>query len=283
MRHLTGVIATILLALATPAAAQVSMTEPWASLRGTAPLPPVTESGRIDVGDVDLYYAVYGKGRPVVLLHPGLGNADYWSNQIGPLSQDYQVVVVDMRGHGRSTGSDQPLSYGLLADDVLTVIRKLNLKKPVVVGWGDGAITGLELARRHPGRVGKLVAFGLSWDVAGQQPNVDKTLTFVSYVHKTAADYAKVSPQPDKFDRTFHQLEALWLSEPHYTAAQLGDIKVPTAILAAMHDEWVQPDHMEQAAILIPGSQYVFLPAVSHFAPWQAPKTFNDTLRMMLR
>ena len=280
-RHLTALCAAAVLGLATPAAAQVA--QPWTSLRGTAPLPPQRESGRIDVGDVELYYAVYGRGRPVVLLHPGLGHADYWANQIGPLSQEYQVVVIDLRGHGRSTGSDRPLSYRLMAADVLAVIRKLNLKEPAIVGWGDGAVVGLELARRHPGRVGKLIAFGLTWNLSGQQPGVDQSPTFIEYVHKTAADYRELAPQPERFTATFEQLEALWASEPRYSADQLGRLKVPVVIMAAEHDEWVRREHMEEAARLIPGAQIMMLPAVSHFAPWQAPKRFNDALRLMLR
>ena len=100
--------AVLLLGPPTAAVAQIAGA-PWTTLRPTAPLPPQTESGRVDVGDVELYYAIYGKGRPVVLLHPGLGHSDYWANQIGPLSQEFQVVVVDLRGHGRSGASGREL------------------------------------------------------------------------------------------------------------------------------------------------------------------------------
>ena len=270
------------LALCGGALAQ-DLPKPWQSLRTTAPLPPVVKSGRQDVGDVALYYAVYGQGDPVILLHPGLGNGDYWANQVGPLSQEFQVIVVDLRGHGRSTASAKPLSYRLMADDIVHLIKAQKLKAPAIVGWGDGAIVGLELARRHPGRVGKLVLFGLTYDVAGQQPGVDQTPTFVEYVHKAAADYRRLAPEPKDFDATFQKLEALWIAEPHYPAEQLRTVKAPTAVFAAEHDEWARPEHMEEAARLIPGARMVVLPAVSHFAPWQAPKTFNDAVRLMLR
>lgn len=263
-------------------ARQAARIEPWTTLRGVAPLPPVTETGRRKVGDVGLHYAVYGRGAPVILLHPGLGHSDYWANQIGPLSQSRQVIVVDMRGHGRSTGSDRPLSYRLLADDVLSLSRALNLKAPAIVGWGDGAVTGLELARRHPGRVGKLIAFSLTYDVSGQQPGVDQAPTFIAYVHKAAADYERMSPAPNDFDRLFKQLEALWVAEPHYTAEQLAEVKVPVAVLAAQYDEWTRLEHMKEAARLIPDAQIVMLNDVSHFAPWQAPKRFNDVLNLLL-
>lgn len=265
------------------ASAQTPPAEPWTSLRSTVPLPPPVESGLVDVGDVDLYYAVYGKGPPVVLLHPGLGHGGYWANQIGPISQEFRVVVVDLRGHGRSTASPQALSYNLLADDVFKLIQKLNLTKPAIVGWGDGATVGLELAMRHPGRVGKLVAFGLTYDLSGQQTDVDKTPTFVEYVLQARADYDRLAPPPKDFHAVFRQLEALWSSAPTYAAGDLQQIRTPTYIMAAEHDEWVRLEHMEEAARLIPGAKTVIVARASHFAPWQAPKKFNDALKLMLR
>ena len=265
------------------ALAQLARPEPWKSLRATTPLPTPVESGRERIGDVELYYAIYGKGQPVIFLHPGLGHADYWANQVGPLSQTHQVVVLDLRGHGRSTRSDKPLSYRLLADDVMKLMQKLHLGASTVVGWGDGAVIGLDLAMRHPGRLKELVAFGVSYDVAGQQPGVDQTPTFIEYVHKTGIDYERLAPPPQDFDVVFKQMEQLWTAEPHYTAEQLRSIKVPTAILAAEYDEWVRFEHAQEAAALIPNAQFVLLSDVSHFAPWQAPKKFNDALKLILK
>lgn len=281
-REILGGGAAVFAGMTGPAWAQETRPEPWTTLRATAPLPNPVETGHFKSGDAALYYAVYGKGAPVVFLHPGLGHSDYWANQIGPFAQTHQVVVTDLRGHGRSTASAQPLSYRLLAEDLLALTRKLNLKKPSVVGWGDGAVAGLEFAMRHPKRIGQLAAFGLTYDVAGQQPAPDRSATFVEYVHKAAADYRRLSPEPQKFDQLFGQLEALWAAEPHYTPDQLARVKTPTAILAAAYDEWVKPEHMEEAARLIPAAQLVFLNDVSHFAPWQASKRFNDVLRLLL-
>jgi len=236
----------------------------------------------MQVDDVELYYAVYGKGPRVLLLHPGLGHGDYWANQIGPLSQDYEVMVVDLRGHGRSTRSAKPITYELMADDVTYLIRRLHFGEPAVVGWGDGALVGLEMARRHPKRLSKLIAFGMAHDVSGLQPGVDQTPTFIEYVHKTAADYDRLAPAPKDFNATVDQMEALWAASPHYTARDLASVKTPTTIMVAEHDEWVIPEHAEQAAQLIPGAQSVWAPKVSHFAPWQAPKKFNDGLKLIL-
>jgi pimeloyl-ACP methyl ester carboxylesterase len=269
--------------MAGPASAQLARIDPWKSLRETAPLPYTKEKGLMEVGDVKLYYAVYGKGPPVILLHTGLGHSDYWANQVGPLSQDYQVVLVDLRGHGRSTRSDKPFSYDLLGEDVLVLMQKLHIGKAAIVGWGDGAVTALDLAMRHPGRVRELILFGVTYDLTGQRPDVDKSETFIQYVHKTAEDYQRMSPKPEAFDALFQQMEAMWATQPNFTAAQLGKIDTPTTIMVAEHDEWVRRDHAEQLAGIIPNAQLVVLPDVSHFAPWQASKKFNDVVKLALR
>jgi pimeloyl-ACP methyl ester carboxylesterase len=256
---------------------------PWESLRPTAPLPPVGKTGRLKVDGAEIRYAIYGEGRPVILLHPALGHGDYWANQIGPLSQDFQIIVVDLRGHGRSTGAGKPLSYVLRAEDVVRLIKTLKLKDAAVVGWGDGAVVGLEIALRYPKRISQLVAFGLTYDKAGLQAAPDQTATFNSYVMKALADYQSMAPDPAGFAGMLEQMEALWEREPVHTAAELARIDVPTTVIAAEHDEWVQREHMEEAARRIPNAQLVLIPRASHFAPWQAPKAFNDAVRMVLR
>jgi pimeloyl-ACP methyl ester carboxylesterase len=282
-RSLMGLSLALALGFAPVSApAQVVGVEPWTTLRATTVLPPAREVGRQRVGDVELHYAIYGKGRPVILLHPGLGHGDYWANQIGPLSQAYQVVVVDLRGHGRSTTSDRPLSYGLMAEDLLGLIQKLHLSKPAVVGWGDGGVVALELALRHPGRIGKLIIFGAPYSPAGLQTGVDRRPTFIEYVHKTGADHDRLSPAPGSFDRLFLQLEGMWGREPNYTAEQLGSIKAPTTIIMAEYDEWVRMEHVERMATMIPDARLLPMAKVSHFAPWQAPKKFNDAVRIAL-
>lgn len=256
--------------------------KPWEILRPTSPLPPAIETGRQDVGDVDLYYAVYGQGDPVILLHPALGNADDWASQIGPLSQEFQVIVIDLRGHGRSSGSDAPLSYRLMAEDVLHFIKGRKIKQPAIIGWGDGATVGLELARRYPKRIGRFIAFGLAFNRTGLQQRPDEEETFIQYVLQAQAEYARLSGNGAGFVRTLDQWEALWERAPDYTPDDLAALKVPTTIIAAEHDEWVRYEHMTEAARLIPGVTFVGISRASHFAPWQATKPFNDVLRLAL-
>lgn len=257
-------------------------TEPWKELRETFRMPPAVDTGRVDVGDVDLYYAVYGQGDPVILLHPGLANGDYWASQIGPLSQEFQVIVVDLRGHGRSGWSDTPLTYPQLAKDVVRLIKTLNLKQPAVVGWGDGATVGLEIAMHYPKRIGEFVAFGMAYDKSGLQASPGYNPTFAEYVRKAIADHDRLAPGRP-FPELLKQMDGLWAQGPSYSPADLAKLKTPTTIFVAQYDEWVKPEHMQEAGRLIPGAQVVTIPESSHFAPWQTPKTFNDALKVVLK
>jgi pimeloyl-ACP methyl ester carboxylesterase len=73
-------------------------------------------SGRAKVDGIKIYYAEYGKGSPVILLHGGLANGDYWGNQIKALAPYHTVIVMDSRGHGRSTRNSEPYGYDLMAE-----------------------------------------------------------------------------------------------------------------------------------------------------------------------
>ncbi|MFZ0729058.1 MAG: alpha/beta fold hydrolase, partial [Methylovirgula sp.] len=139
----------------------------WLTLPPTPTLPKALQSGLAPVNGIKIWYAVFGHGRPVLLLHGGLANSDYWGNQVRALEKRYRVVVMDSRGHGRSTRDEQPYSYDLMASDVLGLMDHLKIKEAAIVGWSDGAIIGLDIAMHHPARVSKLFAFAANSDPSG--------------------------------------------------------------------------------------------------------------------
>jgi pimeloyl-ACP methyl ester carboxylesterase len=91
-----------------------------------------------------MYYAIFNKDgkEPVILLHGGFVSSDEWGFEVPLLSKTHKVIVVDSRGHGRSTMSNQALGYNLMASDVLRLMDYLKIKKASIVGWSDGGIIG---------------------------------------------------------------------------------------------------------------------------------------------
>src|SRR5271167_4687089 len=90
--------------------------EPWKTLPPTPHLPTPASSGYAPVNGIRMWYAEFGSGQPVVLLHGGLANSNYWGNLVPFLIQrHFLVIIADSRGHGRSTRSAEPYSYDLMA------------------------------------------------------------------------------------------------------------------------------------------------------------------------
>ena len=89
-----------------------------------------TVGKRIQVGDISMYYEIYGKGEPLILLHGGLGSSEMMGGMIAAFSKKYQVIAVDSRSQGRTTDSDEKdLSYAQMALDVNGFMDLLHIKK----------------------------------------------------------------------------------------------------------------------------------------------------------
>jgi pimeloyl-ACP methyl ester carboxylesterase len=263
------------------AAANVAA-EPWMTLPAVPALPTPSASGYAPVNGIRMFYAVFGEGPPVLLLHGGLANADYWGYVIPILVRHHlKVVVADSRGHGRSTRTAQPYSYDLMASDVLGLLDFLKLPRVDIVGWSDGAIIGLDLAMKDAPRLRRLYAYGANADPSGVQ-DVEKNATFTRYIEQARRDYQRLSPTPQDYDRFLAQIQLMWAEQPNFTPAQLQRIAVPTAIADGAHEEAIKREHTEYMARTIPGGKLIILPDVSHFGILQNPQEFADSVLAFL-
>ena len=249
----------------------------WGQLPPTPDLPKPERSGTAAVNGIRMWYAVFGHGSPVILVHGGFGNSNYWGLQIPSLARQHEVIVHDSRGHGRSTRSSEPITYHLMASDVLALMDALHVPKAALVGWSDGAIIGLDIAIHHPERLTKLFAFAANSDPSGTK-DVSKDPLFSAYFSRTENEYQKLSPTPGEFKLFHEQLNKMWDNEPHFSDEQLRSIKVPTWIVDGDHDEVIKREDTDHMAALIPGAGELILPNVSHFALLQDPEQFNEAL-----
>src|SRR6202012_6207924 len=139
------------------------------------PAPIATDrSGEAEANGIKIHYAIYGHGSPVIFLHGGLANTDYWGNQVPAVAAHHTVILMDSRGHGRSTRDARPYGYDVMADDVVGLMDYLKISKADIVGWSDGAILGIDLAMRHKDRVGKVFAFAANTVTSGLKDDVEK-------------------------------------------------------------------------------------------------------------
>ena len=250
--------------------------ERWQTLPEPAAMPKPDQSGYAPVNGIQMYYAVFGAGDPVLLIHGGLGHADIWASQVATLSKTHKVIVADSRGHGRSTRTEQPYGYDLMASDYLALLDYLNIDKTAIVGWSDGGIIGVDIALHHPERLTRLFAQAANVTTDGVDPGVMTNKTFAAYIDRSGRDYKKMSKTPDQYDAFVAQISHMWATEPAWTKEQLGKITTPTAIVAGDHDEAIKREHTEYMAAAIPGAKLIILPNASHFAMLQAPDEYSQ-------
>jgi pimeloyl-ACP methyl ester carboxylesterase len=254
----------------------------WLALPPTPTLPEADASGYAPVNGIRIWYATFGKGEPVLFVHGGLANSNYWGEQVRALSSHYRVIVMDSRGHGRSTRDAKPYGYDLMASDVIGLLDFLKIKKVALIGWSDGAIIGLDIAMHHPERLSKLFAFAANYDPSGVA-DASRNEVVEAYIARAGEEYAKLSTTPAEYKSFVDQITHMWNSQPHWTKADFAKIKTPTWIVDGDHDEMVKTDQPRTMADWMPNAGLLIEPDVSHFAFIQAPQQFNADVERFLK
>lgn len=246
---------------------------------GAPALPAADLSGYIEHDGARIWYSAHGSGKPVLLLHGGLGHSGNWGHQVRALvSRGYRVVLMDTRGHGRSSRDERPYSYDILASDAQAVIRALRLGKVALVGWSDGACTALVLAAKSPETVAGVFYFACNMDPSGVRENIEYGPMLERCLARHVKDYEALSESPDRFKGFSEAVSLMQKAQPDYSASDLASIAVPTVIAQAEFDEFIKPEHAQYLSQAIPGAKLVLLKGVSHFAPLQRPDLFNHAL-----
>ncbi|HEY3145889.1 MAG TPA: alpha/beta hydrolase [Dongiaceae bacterium] len=250
---------------------------------GAPALPMAIEQGHVAHDGARIWYATFGAGAPVILLHGGLGHSGNWGHQVPALiAAGNRVILIDSRGHGRSTRDERPFKYELMATDVLAVMDHLRLDKAAFVGWSDGACISLILAMKAPERIAGVFFFACNMDPSGTKefeatPVIDRCFA------RHAKDYPRLSATPDMFKEFVAAVSQMMQSEPNYTAQDLARIRVPVTIVLSEHDEFIKREHAEYMARTIPGAELSILTGVTHFAPLQRPGVFNVAVLAFLQ
>lgn len=243
-----------------------------------------------DVNGIRLYYEIHGKGRPVVLLHGGLGAIEMFGPNLAALAQNHQVIAVDLQGHGRTADIDRPLSVELMADDVAALIKHLSLVRPDVMGYSLGGGVALLTAIRHPDAVGKLVVVSTVFRRNGFYPDI---LVQQAQVNAAAADamkqtpmyqlYSSIAPRPQDWPRLLGKIGDAMKKDFDFSK-QISGIKAKTLIVAGDADIFPPSHAVEMFGLLgggqrdagwdgsgRPNSRLAILPGLTHYTIFAAP------------
>jgi pimeloyl-ACP methyl ester carboxylesterase len=211
-----------------------------------------------EVNGLTLYYETYGEGRPLVLLHGGLGSGEMFGPIIPALAAQHQVIVPDLQGHGRTADIDRPIDPRLMADDIAALIDHLGLEDPDVVGWSLGGMVALLTAAKYPAKVRRMVAASANIAPEAIYPEIREQQ---GQVNAAAAEfmkdtpmyelYMRVAPRPEDFPRLLDKIGASMAQDFDY-ADDVRSLQVPTLIAAADAD-MAPPSHYVEVFKLLDG------------------------------
>jgi len=197
----------------------------------------------VNLNNVDLYYEVYGKGKPIILLHGNSETHEIFDKLLDKLKDNYTVYAIDSRCHGKSENT-QVISYDLMAEDIIQFIEKLNIDKPILYGFSDGGIVGLFIAIKKPLLLSKLIVSGANLNPKA----MSKTMLIMSKI---------------MYFITKNKLIGMMVKEPNITIEDLKKIKIPTVVLAGQKDA-IKEKHTKLIAENINDSILEIIPNENH-------------------
>ena len=210
------------------------------------------------VNGLDLYYETHGSGRPIVLLHGGLGSGEMFGPVLHTLAADHQVILPDLQAHGRTADIDRPIDIRLMADDIAALIDHLGLDAPDVIGYSLGGGVAFFTAVRHPEKVSKLVMASAHIDSTASPPEMraqqeQVSAAAVPFMTETPMYelYMRVAPRKDDFGTLLDKIGAS-MAQPFDFSEELRGIRVPTMLVCADAD-MAPPSHYVEAFKLLDG------------------------------
>jgi pimeloyl-ACP methyl ester carboxylesterase len=213
-----------------------------------------------DVNGISLYYETYGSGRPLVLLHGGLGSGEMFGPIIPRLAESHQVIAVDLQAHGRTADVDRPIALETMGDDIAALVGHLGVGRPDVMGYSLGGGVAFQVALRHPGLVRKLVVVSvyLRSDAVYEAMRSQQGQLSAAAAPRLRETpmyelYRRVAPRPEDFPRLLDKMGA-WMAEDFDFSDQFRALQVPTLIVAADADLF-PPSHAVEAFELLGGGQ----------------------------
>jgi pimeloyl-ACP methyl ester carboxylesterase len=237
--------AAIALALGAAPQAWAQASEAQASEAPGAQAPAAAKRSAVaKTKDLAIHYDVFGdlkSGKtPLLVLHGAYMSADAMAPIVERFARTRPVIVVDQRGHGRTGDARGPITYEALADDAAAVLDAAGVRQADVFGYSMGGAAALQLAVRHPAKVGKLVSVSASTRLEAMYPEV---LGGIAQITPAVFDntpirreYDRLAPRKQDFAVLVEKLKVLdatpfdWSAEvralPHKTMVVMGDYDV---------------------------------------------------------
>ena len=243
----------------------------------------------LEVDGANIYYEeIANEEKPTVLfLHGGFGNIEDFNSILKMFSNDYHIVGIDSRGHGKSTLGTSKLTYKRLQLDVEAVVTHLQLKDIDIIGFSDGGIIAYRLAATNRISIQKMITIGATWSLSdaelAEKTMEDVTLDCKGIFKEMCDSYQLHNPQPD-FDRFAKCVVEMWTdkTEDGYPLESVENITVPTLIIRGNDDDFLTLESAVELTTKIQKSLLFNIPFAPHNAFKKYPQIFETVTKEFL-
>lgn len=230
----------------------------------------------LEQDQVSIYYEVHGTGEPIVLLHGNGEDHTYFKHQVPYLlTCGFQVILIDMRGHGASSLGNQDLDFPLFAQDVIAVCDEQRIDQFHVLGFSDGANTAMQLGISYPDRIRSMILNSGNIHPKGMCRKVYRDIQKAYVKTKVLAAF-------DPAHQKEVQLLQLMYHHPKLISAQLQRLSMPVLVIAGTKD-MIEEAHTRAIAHAIPHVSLVLLPQGDHFIAQNRSDEFNKAIGIFLK
>jgi pimeloyl-ACP methyl ester carboxylesterase len=228
-------------------------------------------NGYVRNDDAALYYEVHQSAQEnaplLIFLHGNGEDMHVFDGHIEPLLPYYTIITMDSRAQGKSSKGQRPLSYELFAEDLFTLINKLQIGNFLLLGFSDGANTALELALKHQERVAAMILVGANLTPDGLSTVARRGLQLLAAGRSLKGIFARKEKKDEGLVR-------LMLEHPHIDPEHLTKITVPTLLINGEQDI-IKEEHSRLIEASLPHARRVVIPKAGHFVMKDAPEEFN--------
>lgn len=214
-----------------------------------------TKSGYADVNGIKLYHEIHGEGEPLVLIHGGLTTIGEMQGWVEPLAKTWQVIAVEMQGHGRTADTDRPMSFTTMGDDITALLDHLKIPKADLVGHSFGGASAIRAAIQHPEKVRRLVVISLPYARSGWYPEAQRGMSQVgaamaeNMMQTPTGRFSKGWPEPKRFPQFLDKMGKI-MTEDYDWSADIAKLPMPALLVFADNDSVSQKHVAEFFALL---------------------------------